>query len=249
MKNFDESIFAGGREKVKRREKRKEKKRRSGLQTEVEEEKQIEEEKKQEDCGSQEEREEEVQKHELDITTDELKELQALDPTLSEVRQAAKITGPEEGIGFFYRDNLLYKRWIPTQFQKMKTTTQEEKTSMAIEQLVLPKKCRRKVLEMAHSIPLAGHLGKKKTTDRILQRFYWPTMYKDIAEFCRTCESCQKTSGRKEVRVPLIPLPIISQPFQRIAMDIVGPLPRSRRGNRYVLVVCDYATRIQKQFQ
>ena len=41
----------------------------------------------------------------------------------------------------------------------------------------------------------------------------------------------------------MIPLPIISQPFQRMAMDIVGPLPRSRQVNRYILVVCDYATR------
>ena len=114
---------------------------------------------------------------------------------------------------------------------------------MTVEQLVLPKKCRRKVMEMAHSIPLAGHLGKKKTTDRVLQRFYWPTMYRDIAEWCRTCDSCQKTSNRGVNRAPLIPLPIISQPFKRIAMDIVRPLPRSRQGNRFVLVICDYATR------
>ena len=40
-----------------------------------------------------------------------------------------------------------------------------------------------------------------------------------------------------------MPLPIIEEPFGRIAMDIVGPLPRSRSGNKYVLVVCDYATR------
>ena len=40
-----------------------------------------------------------------------------------------------------------------------------------------------------------------------------------------------------------MPLPVIAEPFHRIAMDIVGPLPRSRSGNRYVLVVCDYATR------
>ena len=38
-------------------------------------------------------------------------------------------------------------------------------------------------------------------------------------------------------------LPVIEVPFERIAMDIIGPLPRSRSGNRYVLVVCDYATR------
>ena len=43
-------------------------------------------------------------------------------------------------------------------------------------------------------------------------------------------------------RAPLIPLPIISEPFARVAMDIVGPLPRSKSGNKYILVMCDYAT-------
>ena len=38
-------------------------------------------------------------------------------------------------------------------------------------------------------------------------------------------------------------MPVIGEPFERMAMDIVGPLPRSRSGSRYVLVVCDYATR------
>ena len=96
---------------------------------------------------------------------------------------------------------------------------------------------------MAHTIPLAGHLGKDKTARRILQRFYWPTLYRDVAELCRTCEECQKTAYCRIQRAPLIPLPIMEEPFQRIATDIVGPLPRSRSGKRYTLVVCDYATR------
>eukprot|EP00731_Ephydatia_muelleri_P013583 Em0007g893a len=103
--------------------------------------------------------------------------------------------------------------------------------------------CRSVVMELAHSIPLAGHLGKNKTTDRVLQRFYWPTLRKDVADFCKRCETCQKTSRVKPQHAPLIPLPIVEEPFQRIAMDIVGPLPRSSSGNRYILVVCDYATR------
>ena len=41
----------------------------------------------------------------------------------------------------------------------------------------------------------------------------------------------------------LIPLPPMDEPFKRIAMDIVGPLPRSRSGNQYILVICDYASR------
>ncbi|KAG6933510.1 hypothetical protein G0U57_019071, partial [Chelydra serpentina] len=44
-------------------------------------------------------------------------------------------------------------------------------------------------------------------------------------------------------RAPLIPLPIIETPFERIAMDLVGPLEKSARGHQYILVVLDYATR------
>ena len=50
-------------------------------------------------------------------------------------------------------------------------------------------------------------------------------------------------SPKRVKKAPMIPLPLIEEPFRRIAMDIVGPLPRSRAGNRYILVVCDYATR------
>ena len=114
---------------------------------------------------------------------------------------------------------------------------------MEIEQLVLLRDCWKTVLQLAHEIPLAGHMGKGKTTQRILQRFYWPTVYQDVAKFCRSCGECQKCPHRKVQKAQLIPLPIVTEPFQRIAMDIVGPLPRSRAGNRYVLVICDYATR------
>ena len=31
-------------------------------------------------------------------------------------------------------------------------------------------------------------------------------------------------------------------------MDVVGPLPKTRKGNQYILVVCDYATRYPEVF-
>ena len=110
---------------------------------------------------------------------------------------------------------------------------------MAVEQLVLPLQCRKVVLGLAHDIPLTGHLGMDKTARQILQRFYWPTLYKDVADFCHSCDPCQKTSQYKNKHSPLMPLLIIDTPFQRLAMDIVGPLPRSHQGNHYILVVCD----------
>ena len=171
----------------------------------------------------------------LELSAEELRKLQEGDDTLAVLRkvadgQSSTIAGP----GFFRRDGLLYRRWMPP-------GCNEE--GMMVEQLVLPVRCRGVVIKLAHEIPLAGHLGKDKTAKRILQRFYWPTVHKDVTEFCRSCEQCQKSTKRREPRAPLIPLPIVSEPFRRIAMDVVGPLPRSRSGNRYILVLCDYATR------
>ena len=65
---------------------------------------------------------------------------------------------------------------------------------MATKQLVLPMQCRKAVLDVAHDISFSGHLGKGKTAQHILQRFYWPTLYHDVAAYHHTCEVCQKTS-------------------------------------------------------
>ena len=111
-----------------------------------------------------------------------------------------------------------------------------------MEQLVLPQACRPTVLALAHTIPLAGHLGRDKIARRVLQRFYCPTLFRDVANYCKHCANCQRAGNQKVRRAPLVPLPVIEEPFARIAMDIVGPLPRSRAGHKYILVVCDYAT-------
>lgn len=97
-------------------------------------------------------------------------------------------------------------------------------------------------LRLAHGVPLADHMGRTKTSKRILQRFFWPSMH---VQRCRQlcCQECQKDSLKQNQRTPMIPLPVIGVPFQRITMAIVGPLPRSRSGKKYMLVICDYATR------
>ena len=169
----------------------------------------------------------------LDMDINQFRELQEADPSLRKSFAAAAGEMNSAGAGFIMKDGLLYRQW----------TLRNRAADMTTDQLVVPAQCRAQIIRIAHSIPLAGHMGRDKTTNRILHRFYWPTLYKDVAEFCRSCQECQKARGQKMRRAPLIPLPIVGEAFRRIAMDIVGPLPRSRAGNRYVLVVCDYATR------
>uniref|UniRef100_K7EXH9 Gypsy retrotransposon integrase-like protein 1 n=1 Tax=Pelodiscus sinensis TaxID=13735 RepID=K7EXH9_PELSI len=110
-------------------------------------------------------------------------------------------------------------------------------------QLLVPARRRWRVLEAAHANPWAGHLGSEKTLQRILQRFYWPGVHKETRDFCDSCPECQRVAGKSVARAPLVPLPVVDVPFRRIALDLVGPLERSRKGNRYILVLIDYATR------
>ncbi|XP_078797929.1 uncharacterized protein LOC144989406 [Oryzias latipes] len=115
--------------------------------------------------------------------------------------------------------------------------------------LVIPVNCRPIIMHLAHTVPWAGHLGRHKTYMRVSSRFYWPGMYTDIQSYCMTCPICQKTAAPRRLdRACLQPLPVISTPFQRIAMDIVGPLEKSSQGHQYILVVCDYATRYPEAF-
>ncbi|KAL0186489.1 hypothetical protein M9458_018159, partial [Cirrhinus mrigala] len=81
------------------------------------------------------------------------------------------------------------------------------------------------------------------TIQRICDRFHWPGLDGDVKRFCQACPICQKTSPRAPPPSPLIPLPIIGVPLERIGMDLVGPLPKSARGHEHILVIVDYATR------
>ena len=112
-------------------------------------------------------------------------------------------------------------------------------------QIVVPTKLREKVMTLGHDTPMAGHLGAKRTQDRIWRHFYWPGMCDEIRRWCASCERCQRTTPKGSIRkVPLGEMPLIEEPFRRVAADLIGPIsPPSERKHRFVLVVVDYATR------
>ena len=66
----------------------------------------------------------------------------------------------------------------------------------------------------------------------------------DITIYCRSCVSWKKMSSKGRVnKVPMQKLPIISEPFHRVAVDLVGPIsPPSADGHRYILTLIDVAT-------
>jgi hypothetical protein len=97
------------------------------------------------------------------------------------------------------------------------------------------------LLDIMHSHPTSGHLGTEATFQRLKDKYYWPQMYNDIKAYVTTCDNCQRF-GRPIRTEPLHTIPV-GQPFERIGIDIVGPLPRTARGNRYIVVAVDYLTK------
>lgn len=163
-----------------------------------------------------------------------LAQLQREDPSLVEgFKQAEEEGCLLQGLGETYvlKAGLLYR------------TSKEEGS-----QLVVPKAYRKEVLELGHTVPWSGHLGFMKTLMQISKRFYWPKMYTVVKEYCKSCPKCQLTTSYIPAYAPLNPLPVIDMPFERIGVDVVGPLERSQSGNRFILVICDYATRYPEAY-
>lgn len=109
--------------------------------------------------------------------------------------------------------------------------------------LIVPRTRTQTLVHRSHTHPLGGHLGARNTREKLKDRFTWPGMDAEVWAFCQQCPQHQRTAPRKPPLAHLIPLPIISVPFERICMDLVGPLPKSTRGHEFILVIVDYATR------
>jgi len=132
---------------------------------------------------------------------------------------------------YILHSGVLVRRW------KDRLSPQEAE----IHQIVVPTLLRPKLLQLAHDIPAAGHIGVAKTK---LRHFYWPSISCDTKDFCRSCDVCQGFGKGKSVSpAPLHSLPLISQPFCQVAIDIVGPLPVCKdSGNRFIVTVLDLCT-------
>ncbi|KAJ8049035.1 hypothetical protein HOLleu_01585 [Holothuria leucospilota] len=139
---------------------------------------------------------------------------------------------------FYFKNNVLMRKWRPPD-----APLDEE--WRIYHQIVLPRTYRREILSIAHEMPFAGHLGVNKTYHRILNHFYWPKLKSDVAKFCKTCHSCQMV-GKPNQNIPaapLKPIPAFEEPFSRVIIDCVGPLPKSRAGHQYILTITCASTR------
>jgi hypothetical protein len=112
------------------------------------------------------------------------------------------------------------------------------------QQIVLPRDLVTSALQRAHDDRLAGHLAERRTLLRLRKVFHWPGMSADVRHWCRSCDVCNaRKAAPSRPHHALIQDPV-SEPLQRVAIDILGPLdPCTTDNNRYVVVITDYFTK------
>ncbi|CAF1556284.1 unnamed protein product, partial [Adineta steineri] len=109
--------------------------------------------------------------------------------------------------------------------------------------LVIPSSEITNILQLAHDHATAAHLGRRKTLSRLNSRFYWPHMRRDVADYVRACILCQQYKPTNQKPGGLMKPIIVSEPWYTVGIDITGPFTKTRRGNRFILVVVDYFTK------
>ena len=175
---------------------------------------------------------------------------QEADAVLTEVRRWVQGDGPPADIG---GEGYEVKSWA-SQYERLELEDGvlgriwTEPLGGERFQIAIPRSMRSLVLGEVHGAPLVSHFGQSRTQRRLQEEFYWPGYARDVILWCASCPQClqgkdpprRNRAAMGHVRTHL--------PMERVAMDVMGPLPRTRRGNKFILVVMDYCTRWAEAF-
>ncbi len=110
-----------------------------------------------------------------------------------------------------------------------------------LKRVVLPKCRRLNVLKLAHD--KTAHIGSKGIRKLIGQRFTWPGVYVDIVDYVRSCESCLRMNQSGHKKSKMVERGIVTVPFETVAVDVIGPLPKGKRGAKFVFTYICLASR------
>ena len=106
--------------------------------------------------------------------------------------------------------------------------------------LYVPVALRNELLREAHDVPIAGHLGRAKTLERLQRSFYWPKMQHTVMEYIKTCESCQRNKPSNQKPMGLLSsLPIPERNWDMVSLDFVPALPPTTSGFNSIAVFVD----------
>lgn len=125
-------------------------------------------------------------------------------------------------------DGLLFKKILLQQYPNKENTWK----------LYIPDALRHEALAECHDDVTAGHLGIHKTYFKVRKKYYWQNMLHDVKQYVKACEKCAQHKASQQL--PLGKMGDhreVTQPWQVISLDLMGPFPKSKSCNTMLLVV------------
>ena len=109
--------------------------------------------------------------------------------------------------------------------------------------LMVPSTLKEQVMELCHELPSAGHQGVARTMSKIKDRYHWYNMSRDITTFVLTCDVCNR--HKKPTRYGRCQMTNYhaGSPMERVHLDFMGPLPKTKQGNEHILMMVDQFTK------
>lgn len=96
---------------------------------------------------------------------------------------------------------------------------------------------------------LSGIIKELNGRKNEMKKYYqWPNMIKEITEYIKNCASCQRYKFSKIYKAALTITTTASVSFERCFLDIVGPLPMTEEGNKYILTFQDDLSKFSEAF-
>ncbi len=174
----------------------------------------------------------------LKVGREQLAAAQRADPNLIKCIDAAvdRSQVSKCRVGYFWEGDILMRWWNPQI---------ADDDSHMVYQIVLPSGYHAQVLHLAHEHVCSGHLGVTKTYQRLIKHFFWPGVKSAVSKLVKSCHACQLAGKPNQIipQAPLQPIPVMGEPFERLLIDCVGPLPKSKSGYQYILTMMCTATR------
>jgi Integrase zinc binding domain len=97
-------------------------------------------------------------------------------------------------------------------------------------QILVPASLRPKLLHLEYFPRTAGHPGTTRMFRSMRKNYFWSGMANDVAEIVTSFLKLFPASG----------------PLEYVSMDILGPLPKTDHGNRFLLVITDRFSKLTR---
>ena len=179
-----------------------------------------------------------------DFSHERVKQAQAQDEDITHVIDWLNSRAEPPQIDLYLSGPVAKQYWVNRETFRMKNELiWRRNPKTGCDQLYVPECFREEVLYLCHNIPMAGHQGEDRTLARLKDKYFWKGMTKDAKEYVNSCAVCNRyKKPSKKAKHGMIEFHA-GAPLERVHLDFLGPLPKTARGNEYVLMIVDQFTK------